>query len=151
MDKAAFTFADMRQIPRERVIVERDIPSPHPTHTDEDTVTVRLRQMWSGEYFDLMESTISQPSMDKKERREAEWRGEHMGELMVAFCWVDDTDRRCMEDEDLKSDEWKQTSPAFTTAILDAVRNLNAAQAAVHDGLEDELGNSERAAGEGTA
>lgn len=110
------TFRDMQKVSLDRVYEEFPIPSPHPSHIP-GPVVVRLRNMWAGEYFDLMESTLGKEA-------EQVWRADHFGELMAAFCWVDDEGNRCLTDDDLKSEEWSHTSPAFQTALLGAVRKV---------------------------
>jgi hypothetical protein len=100
--------------------------------------------MWAGEYFDLMDSTVGNDE-------EAQWRSDHFGELMAAFCWVNEEGCRCMSDEDLQTDAWRKTSPAFQAALLAKVREVCGEIQQVGDGVEDELKNSETASGENSA
>ena len=91
---------------------------PHPAG-DGQTVEVRVRNFFGAErvaFLNAMYDSKGEP---------VKFRHDHMGELEVAFCWVDDDGKRCMADEDVNAAWWKRQDAAFIEAFIREVRHHN--------------------------
>jgi hypothetical protein len=118
----------------ERVYKEIQLPPPNPSISAEP-VTVRIRSMFGSEYLDLIDSTSDANGTP------IEFRRKHLGELMVAWCWVDADGKRVLEDADINTAWWRRQHMAFTVDFVAAVRKHNGA--GVFDNVDASKKNSE--------
>ncbi len=93
------------------------LPPPNQAECDKP-VQVRIRNMFAGEWIDLVRS------LNDKRGEPIQWRHGHLGELTVAFCWVDENGRRCMADDDIQAAWWKQQEAGFISAFINEVRDF---------------------------
>ena len=94
------------------------LPPPNSVQSSE-SVDVRIRNMFSGEWVELINS------LHDKRGEPIGWRHGHLGELTVAFCWVDENGRRVMTDDDIQATWWKRQEAGFVSAFIGAVREFS--------------------------
>jgi len=102
----------------QRSFREVELPSNCPQASSEP-VTVRLRSMFWEEHRRLLESLT-----DQRTGKQNEWRTDHFGELVAAFCWVDEGGKRILEDDDLNTDWWRKQDARFVRRLLQAAQEL---------------------------
>ena len=107
------TRADLEH-KRERAYTVESVPHPDPARAGAgERVEIRLRNMFGGEWISLIRSGTGK---DKN----AEWRNENTGALVLAFCLVDEAGKRILTDDDLNTAWWKSQSIGFTTQAIEA-------------------------------
>lgn len=100
---------------RQRAYREVDVPSPDPVAAaNGETVTIRLRSMFGGEWVDLIRSLQNN-----------EWRSKNYTQLVLAFCLVDEQNKRLLSDEDINSAWWKTQSKGFMLKAIDEAMKLS--------------------------
>lgn len=129
---ALFTLQELKSIDTSRQFKEIDLPNPD--RTVAGTVSVRIRSLYTDEYIDLINSIHDDDG-------KANWRNKHLGEILVANSWVDESGNLVMKEEDLRLDFWKKASPAFTIDFVSKVREYNsvAADNAVTDMVKNSV------------
>jgi hypothetical protein len=85
--------------------------------------------MFGGEWIDLIRTS-----------RDNDWRSTHYTELVLAFCMVDESGKRILQDDDLNTAWWKTQSKGFITAAIDAA--LEFSGLAISESVEDSRKNS---------
>lgn len=118
---------------------EIPLPSPYPKH-DPTPVKVKIRNIFGGEWSDLLGCLVDE------ENNRIPWKRGRLWELLVAFCWVDENNKRVMRDEDILADWWRGTDRAFFEEFLLKVRLFN--DFLFGPGLEPARKNSEATAGD---
>jgi len=112
------------------------ITLPNPDRSNPEPVEVRIQQLYSDEYIDLIDS------LTDDEGNSIKWRSKNMGSLMCVRCWVDEDGNQVLIDEDVKADWWKKQSPAFVTEFITKVRAFNKV-GVVGNGVGTAVKNSE--------
>jgi hypothetical protein len=126
------TRADLEH-KRERAYTVESVPHPDPARAGAgERVDIRLRNMFGGEWISLIRSGTGK---DKN----AEWRNENTGALVLAFCLVDEAGKRILTDDDLNTAWWRSQSIGFTTQAIEAAMRWSGVRPA--NSVEDERKN----------
>lgn len=116
---ALLTRKDLEQ-KRPRAYTETDVPHPDAAKAAVgETVTIRLRAMFGGEWIDLIRS------LRKANGEPDEFRNRNYTQLVLAFCLVDEEGKRILTDDDLNTSWWKTQSKAFVTSAIDAAMSFS--------------------------
>jgi hypothetical protein len=120
---------------RDRAYKTLEVPHPDPAEAGKgETVTIRLRAMFSGEWLDLIRSLTG------PDGKTNEWRNKHYTQLVLAFCLVDADGKRLLTDDDLNTAWWKTQSRGFITQAIDAALDFSGLTTSV--AVETERKNS---------
>jgi hypothetical protein len=105
---------------RDRAYKTLEVPHPDPAEAGKgETVTIRLRAMFSGEWLDLIRSLTG------PDGKTNEWRNKHYTQLILAFCLVDADGKRILQDDDLNTAWWKTQSRGFVVEAVDAAMEFS--------------------------
>ena len=111
---------EILQKKRERAYKTLEVPHPDPEAAGKgETVTIRLRAMFSGEWLDLIRS------LNNPDGKTNEWRNKHYTQLVLAFCLVDADGKRILQDDDLNTAWWKTQSRGFVVEAVDAAMEFS--------------------------
>ena len=111
---------EILQKKRERAYKTLEVPHPDPEAAGKgETVTIRLRAMFSGEWLDLIRS------LTNPDGKTNEWRNKHYTQLVLAFCLVDADGKRILQDDDLNTAWWKTQSRGFVTEAVEAAMEFS--------------------------
>ena len=111
---------EILQKKRERAYKTLEVPHPDPEAAGRgETVEIRLRAMFSGEWLDLIRS------LTNPDGKTNEWRNKHYTQLILAFCLVDADGKRILQDDDLNTAWWKTQSRGFVVEAVDAAMEFS--------------------------
>jgi hypothetical protein len=119
------TRKDLEQV-RERTYTVETVPHPDPAKAAHGvTEEIRLRNMFAHEWLSLMRS------MTKPDGTTDEWRNQNYSALVLAFCLVDESGKRILQDDDLNAHWWKTQSQPFVVQSIEAAMRHSGLRAAV--------------------
>jgi hypothetical protein len=109
---------------RDRAYKIETVPHPDPEAAGRgETVKIRLRSMFGGEWISLVRS------LTKPDGTRDQWRNENYTQLVLAFCLVNKAGKRILTDDDLNTAWWKTQSKGFLSAAIEAAMDFSGVSA----------------------